>query len=80
MTIRLQAGEGDVHEPQANEEQEGKDFDGFWPTQLSTYRGAAPQHEHTHVDKCADGEERDREGQRARLHVECLTFDLPVDG
>lgn len=80
VTVCLQAGEGDVEEPQANEERGREDLDGFGSTQLSAHRRAAPQHEHAHVDEGADGEERDGKGQRTRLHMESLTFDLPVDG
>lgn len=80
VAVRLQAGEGDVEEPQANEQHGREDPDDFGPTQFSAHRGAAPQHEHAHADEGADGEDCNREGQRARLHVERLTFDLPVDG
>lgn len=79
VAVRLQAGDGDVEEPQAGEQHGREDFEDFRPTQFSAHRGAAPQHEHAHADKGADGEECNGEGQRAWLHVERLTFDLPVD-
>ena len=42
--------------------------------------GPPPVHQHAHADEGEDGEERDGEGQRARVHPELAALAVLVDG
>lgn len=80
MTVRLQAGEEDVEEPQA--EKEGRRGQSVAPraAQFSSDVGPAPVKQHRYGQEGEDGEESDGEGQRAGRHHKVLPLHLPVDG
>lgn len=80
VAVRLQAGEEDVEEPEAEEQQAGQEAGDPGATELPADGGPAPEHEHGHADESEDGEEGDGKGQRPRVHVERLPLDPPVDG
>lgn len=80
VAVGLQAGEEDVEEPQAQEQQAGGDAGPPRPPELSPDRGPASEQQHAHADESEDGEESDGEGQRPWVHPELLPFDFPVDG
>ena len=80
VAVGLQAGEEDVEEPQAQEQQGGEDAGDPRAAELSADGGPASEQQHGHADESEDGEECDGEGQRARVHLELLSFNSPVDG
>jgi len=80
VAVGLQAGEEDVEEPQAQEQQASDQAGPPRAPELAADGGPPSVHQHAHADKGEYGEERDREGQRARVHLELLALDPPVDG
>lgn len=80
VTVGLQRGEEDVEEPQADEQHGGQDLGSPRPSQLSSDLWPPSVHQRGHADEGEDGEERDGEGQRARVHSELVTFGVVVDG
>lgn len=80
VAVGFQWGEEDVEEPQANEQHGGKGLRSPGPTQLSTNVWPPSVHQHGDTDKGKDGEECDRESQRARIYPELLTPAVVVDG
>lgn len=79
MAVRFQAGEEDVEEPQAEEEQGGQQSGHPGTTQLSTNGRPASEQKNSHGDEREDGEKRDWEGQRAGVNLKRLPLDFPVD-
>lgn len=80
VTVGLQRGKEDVEEPQADEQHGGQDLGSPRAAQLAADLRPPPVHQCGHADEGKDGEERDGEGQRARVHPELLAFDVVVDG
>lgn len=80
MTVGLQRGEEDVEEPQADEQHGGQDLGSPRPAQLAADLRPPPVHQRGHADEGKDGEERDGEGQPARVHSELVAFAAVVDG
>lgn len=80
VTVGLQRREEDVEEPQADEEHRGQDLGSPRATQLAADLRPPPVHQRGHADEGEDGEERDGEGQRARVHPELVAFDIVVYG
>lgn len=80
VAVGLQAGEEDVEEPEAEEEEAGDDACCPRPAQLPPDRGPPAEQQHAHADEGEAGEEGDGEGQGARVHAELLALHLPVDG
>lgn len=79
VAVGFQAGKEDVEEPQAEEEQCGQQSGHPGTAQLSSNGWPASEQENSHGDESKDGEQRDREGQRAGVDLELLPFKLPVD-
>lgn len=80
VTVGLQRGEEDVEEPQADEQHGGQDLGSPRAAQLAADLRPTPVHQRRHADEGKDGEERDGEGQRTRVHPELVAFDVVVDG
>lgn len=80
VAVGFQAGEEDVEEPQAQEQQAGDQARPPRAAELAADGRPAPEHQHAHADESENGEERDGEGQRARVHLELLPQGPPVDG
>lgn len=80
MAVGLQTGEENVEEPQTQEQQGSHEPWHPGAAKLPADGGPASEEEHSHADESKDGEECDREGQRAWVHLELLPFDFPVDG
>lgn len=81
LAVRFQRCQQDVDEPQGDEQEEGDELGCPWSPQLSGRHAGTPaveQHEHAHQGH--DGEEGDREGQGARVHLEWFAFAVPVNG
>lgn len=81
VAVRLQRCQQDVDEPERDEQEEGDELGCPWAPQLSARHAGAPaveQHQHAHQRH--DGEEGDREGQGARVHLERFAFAVPVNG
>lgn len=80
VAVGLQGGEDDVHQPQAEEQAGGQNLWDTWSAQFPTDLGSAPINENADTDEGEDGEERDGEGQCARVHPELLALGVVVNG
>lgn len=80
VAVRLEAGEEDVEEPEAEEERGGGDLGAARAAQLAADVRPAPVEQHGDAHEGEDGEERDGEGQRARAHLEGAALHRPVHG
>lgn len=80
VAVGLQRGEEDVEEPQAEEQHGGQDFGSPRPAQLAANLRPPSVHQCADADEGEDSEERDGEGQCARIHAELLPVALVVDG
>lgn len=80
MTVGLQTGEEDVKKPEAEKEGCCRQSVSPGPAQFSSDVGPAPVKQHRDGQEGEDGEESDREGQRAGFHHKRLPLDVPVDG
>lgn len=81
MAVGLQRSQQDVEEPEREEHKEGEELGCPWAPELSAWDAGTPaveQHKHTHQRH--DGEDSDRKGQGARVHLEHFAFGLPVNG
>lgn len=80
VAVRLQRREDDVHQPQAEEQAGSQDFRNTRPAELPADGWPAPVDQDGDADESKDGEERDGEGQRSRVHPELLALAVVVDG
>lgn len=80
VAVGLQRGKEYVQEPQAHEEPCRGQLAATWAPQLPAQVGPPAVQEHADAHEREDGEEGDREGQRAGRHVELLSLQGPVDG
>ena len=80
MAVSLQGGQQDVDEPEGEEHEEGEELGCPWAPELSARHAGTPAVEqHHHAHQRHDGEDGDREGQGAWVHLERLAFGLPVN-
>lgn len=80
VAVGLQRGEHDVHQPQAEEQTGGENLGDPRSAQLPANLRPPAVNEDGDADEGEDGEERDGEGQRTRVHPELLAFGGVVDG
>lgn len=78
MAVRLEAGEENVKKPEAQEESGGGQLGSPRTAQLATDVWPAPVQQHCDAHEGEDGEECDREGQRACTHLEGAALHRPV--
>ena len=80
MAVCLQGGEQDIDEPEGEEQEEGEELGCPWASELSSrHAGTSAVEQHHHTHQRHDGEEGDREGQGAWVHVEPFAFGVPVN-
>lgn len=81
VAVSLQRSQQDVEEPEGEEHQEGEELGCPWAPELSTWdAGTAAVEQHKHTQQRHDGEEGDRKGQGAWVHLEHFAFGVPVNG
>lgn len=78
MAVCLEAGEENVKEPETQEESGGGQLGSPRTAQLATDVWPAPVQQHCDAHEGEDGEECDREGQRACTHLEGAALHRPV--
>lgn len=61
--VGLQAGQGDVGEPEAEQEATRQVLEDFWTAQLATNAIKSPKHHHYNADEGSTAEDGDVEGQ-----------------
>lgn len=80
VAVGLQRGEDNVHQPQAKEQTGGENLGDSGSAELPADFGPPAVEEHSNADECKDGEERDGEGERARVNLKLLALGVVVDG
>jgi hypothetical protein len=79
-TVALERGQGQVEEPEAEEQARGEDTGLLRAAELATAELHATDHHERDGNQCERAEERDREGQAARDHNELGAVPGVVEG
>lgn len=80
VAVGLKAGQQDVEEPQHHEEQGSENAMASGSAKLSTNVATATVHEGQHSKYRKNAKERQREGERAGVHLEYTTMKPPIHG